>query len=581
MPPSAHERSPRLLALIAGLLLALSVLLALSAPATAQSTDDLMGGSPPEETAPSGGSGLDDSSGGLEETPDETGSTGEACSWFPPDFGCIAVKSMLAIFGMLWEDGIEKGIEELQEALTKSAFGLPAPSGELTARYDGLVEKVKPGILVGVLLLGLMMMLRSANYNVAYTTQHGLPKLVFVAAALAFFPDFMKMVADLSGGMATEFVGESQISGAVRDLIDAGMKNGGPLSIFMIIGQVCVLAVGFLVVAVAILKNIAFSILFIMGPLALILYPVPGFANVAGAWFRGIVACVAIPLIYSVEVTVGSWIVKAPELIFGSAGGALSVFKIIAAVMLLWIMWKTPFKALEWAFHSYSSSSGGGRGLVSGVVKGVATGLAVGYAKEALGLGKAARGTMSPEGAKTTNIRALQAQTNRALQAHPQSQTGAQHAASFQALMRDSNERHAIRGASAVAGIYRSGGSSRQSPGLPSALPPASSPEGGHVENLERQRIGQMFFGPDGGRPARPEGGAPKGGGGGRPSTRPQRDVPPPSTDRPGRPASPGNPAPRSVAAPAEPLRWERGPGGQRGVVLDPKGAKPQNGRGD
>jgi hypothetical protein len=163
------------------------------------------------------------------------------------------------------------------------------------------------------------------------------------------------------------------------------------------------------------------------------------------------------------------------------------------------------------------------------------------------------------------------------LQAHPQSQTGAQHAANFQALMRDSNERHAIRGASAVAGIYRSGGSSRQSPGLP----PASSPEGSHVENLERQRIGQMFFGPGQSQPARPEGGSPKGGAEGRPSPAPRRDVPPPSTDRPGRPASPSNPAPRSVAAAAEPLRWERSPGGRRGVVLDPKSAKLQNGRGD
>jgi hypothetical protein len=272
-----------------------------------------------------------------------------------------------AILQWIYDEAIVTGLKEVGDNLAESAFGLPAPEGEILSRYDQLVDVVKPGVLVGILLLGITMMLQGANYNVAYTTQHGLPKLVFVAAALVFFPEFMRMISDVSSGIAKGFIGEAELSGAVTELLASGLKLGGSLSVFMIIGQVAMLGIGALVVAVAILKNIAFSILFIAGPIALILYPIPGLSGVTGAWFRGIVACTAIPMLYSLELTVGSWIVKAPELVFGSAG-EIPIFNVLASVVLLWIMWKTPFKVMGWAFGSY----GAGGGFASSVARGVA-----------------------------------------------------------------------------------------------------------------------------------------------------------------------------------------------------------------
>lgn len=377
---AAARRSASLLVLLILAASALGAFAAAGEPALAQSSDDPSthrssddGSSTgeattPEPTTPTGTA----AEGSSEEAPEEEGgilggikdAVGRGVGSF---YGKIGREVFTAILRWIYEEAIVTGLEEVGDNLAKSAFGLPAPEGEILSRYDQLVDVVKPGILVGILLLGVTMMLQGANYNVAYTTQHGLPKLVFVAAALVFFPEFMRMISDVSSGIAKGFIGEAEISGAVTELLASGLKSGGPLSVFMIIGQVAMLGIGALVVAVAILKNIAFSILFIAGPVALILYPIPGLSGATGAWFRGIVACAAIPMLYSLELTVGSWIVRAPELVFGSAG-EIPIFNVLAGVVLLWIMWKTPFKVMGWAFGSY----GAGGGFASSVARGVA-----------------------------------------------------------------------------------------------------------------------------------------------------------------------------------------------------------------
>lgn len=475
-PSAAARRSAKLLVV---LLLAMSVLGAFAAagePALAQSSDDSSAQRPDD----------DSSSTGEATTPEQTTPTGTATESLPEEdsgeeggilggikdavgrgvgsfYGKIGQEVFTAILEWIYDEAIVTGLEEVGDNLAKSAFGLPAPEGEILSRYDQLVDVVKPGILVGILLLGVMMMLQGANYNVAYTTQHGLPKLVFVAGALIFFPEFMRMISDVSSGIAKGFIGEAEISGAVKELLASGLKSGGPLSVFMIIGQVAMLGIGALVVAVAILKNIAFSILFIAGPVALILYPIPGLSGVTGAWFRGIVACAAIPMIYSLELTVGSWIVKAPELVFGSAG-TIPIFNVLAGVVLLWLMWKTPFKVMGWAFGSY----GAGGGFASSVARGVAV------STISRGLATAAGALMGfaggPTGAKVGGAAAGTATSA--------GSTAVAGAAS----------RGALADGRPVAGALGSGGASSgpSAPGAiggpsPKSLPPSSSPSSGRM----------------------------------------------------------------------------------------------------
>jgi hypothetical protein len=69
---------------------------------------------------------------------------------------------------------------------------------------------------------------------------------------------------------------------------------------------------------------------------------------------------------------VGVFVVRSPGAIFGDYASSAGFFTdgiatSLAAILVLWIMYKTPFKLLEWAFNVQL-----GGGLMGAVVKGVA-----------------------------------------------------------------------------------------------------------------------------------------------------------------------------------------------------------------
>jgi hypothetical protein len=364
----------RVLALCAALLLACSLLVAPVRAALAQdesATEEASGDGAANFTDPQNGA----EGGEEEQTPDEEDGGGvlDKVGGFLKDVAlapgkaagdlaasgieAVGVKTFLTLLEMFINDVLLAGIEQASEALTRSAFSLPPPEGKLVQEYDKLMELVRPAVLIGILLLGGLMMAQSANYNAAYAAQYGLPKLFFVALTLVFFPDFMTFVSDVSGSLSEGMMSQADVGGALKNLLAKTVTgNLTGMGILMFFAWIAIFCMIFLVMAVAILKNILFALLFILGPLAIISYPIPGLSAVAGAWFRGIMACALIPLAFTMEIMVGSWIIESPELVFGPAGEILPIFTALAVVILLWIMWKTPFSVMGWAFQSASVS---------------------------------------------------------------------------------------------------------------------------------------------------------------------------------------------------------------------------------
>ncbi|QIN81155.1 hypothetical protein GBA65_22235 (plasmid) [Rubrobacter marinus] len=279
-----------------------------------------------------------------------------------------AVKMFVAMLDWMYEEAVGKGLQEIRMSLAKSAFGLPPPSGPLVEGYEQIADLVRPVVLIAILLLGISMMMQSARYDVAYATQSALPEIAFTAFLLVFFPTLMKMVCDVSGLLASGLIGEANIDQAAANVMGDMFLTVGPnAGVLYVVAAVAMLVVGFMVMLVCLLKNVFFAILFVIGPLAIVLRVIPGLRDVSGAWFRGIVACAAIPILYSVEIMVGSWIVSAPEILMQEAGDN-GVFGALAGVCVLWVMWKTPFKVLGWAFASYSGPKTG-KGAIASVVK--------------------------------------------------------------------------------------------------------------------------------------------------------------------------------------------------------------------
>lgn len=308
-------------------------------------------------TQPQGAPTNPQSGGGEEEE--------EECGW--TDIECYSKKGFAAMLRGVAE-WVATGIEKLVDTIASAAFTLPNPDGGIREKYEFAASFVKPFVLVAFLLLGFSTMLRSANLSFHLSVFDGMKKIIYVVAGLAFFPDVVTILSQLTSGLATGIFEEKTMFAALgrlaADAVAAARLALVPgagttaVGIWALILLVPIFVLTVLVLVVAIFKNVFFVILIIVGPFAIISYLIPGLSDVAGAWLRGIMACAAIPILYSIELTVGTWIIGAPDLIFPGWASVLPFVSSTVLAILLWMMFKTPFKVLSWAFHSYHPGSG-------------------------------------------------------------------------------------------------------------------------------------------------------------------------------------------------------------------------------
>ena len=351
---------------------------------------------------------------GDDQNPDELGAPAdEGCSILGIDLCATAKAAARQILTASW-DWMADTLDKVAGAVMDAAFDLPplGESGGIVGKYNEMVDMVKPGLIVGVLVLGVLMMVQSANYNSQYAALYGLPKIGFVALCLAFFPQFMEMVSGLSQNIAdglSDGSGPSGIGGALKSIMEQAYDTPGADAIFTANPQLGVLIAALLMIPilvmlifilmVSVIKNVLFGVLVVTGPLALIVYPLPGLSGITGAWFRAVIACFVLPLLFSVELAVGSWMVDAPEVLGQGDNAVMAAFLLI---VLLFVMWKTPFKVLEWAFQgTYSPGSGMLSSIAKSMVKKSATkGLekGIGSAAGALGIGTGRKGGLGPKG---------------------------------------------------------------------------------------------------------------------------------------------------------------------------------------
>ena len=343
------------------------------------------------------------------------------------------------ILGGVW-DWLVDMTEKLADGVSEAAFALP-PLGQkdgLVGHYNDMVDLVKPALVVGLLLLGLLMMVQSANYNTHYAVLYGLPKLGFVALCLAFFPQFMQMLSDLSASIGDQLgsmTGSEGVGGALDSIMQDILDLPGAEVVFVANPQLPMLIAALLliptlvmlllVLIISVVKNMLFGVLVIGGPAALIAYPIPGLSGITGAWFRAVVACFFLPILFAIEMTVGTWLVKAPEMLGSSGNVAMSA---ILLVVMLYVMVKTPFKVLEWAFQGTYSPGGGmlsqiAKGLVKKeAIHGLSKG--IGAAAGKMGIGSKANTLAGKGGVSKTTRERMNSHVGSRGQQHGQQRNG-------------------------------------------------------------------------------------------------------------------------------------------------------------
>ncbi|MGF1472717.1 MAG: hypothetical protein ACFB50_13385 [Rubrobacteraceae bacterium] len=271
------------------------------------------------------------------------------------------------IMTMIWDWTFGWALENMAEAFQTNLLTLPDldQQGDLLSAYKNSVEKLRPAILVGILVLGILMMVRSDNYDLAYAGFQGLPRLMGVALALAFLPQFMGELSRITSGIgAAFFPGEQDVSAAGAELFKAAIGNLVITNFLNLILLVVAGYVSMMLFIVALLNKILYSLLFVSGAFALTASIVPSLNSLAGSWFRGVLASAAIPALWCIEMGIGTVVITSPESIFGGMANSVgfiseSAVTSIGAIITMWVMYKTPFKCIEWDFNVQLPGRGG------------------------------------------------------------------------------------------------------------------------------------------------------------------------------------------------------------------------------
>jgi hypothetical protein len=277
-----------------------------------------------------------------------------------------------AIMGHLYEKAVEEPGAEAARYVTEDALALPETGeGGLSETYEKISDAVKPGAVPAMLLLGYLIMFRGTNYNAAYTAQSSLPKVFVFVVGLGFFPELVDMLVDIAGGLTQVLVTDEGVQGFIGGAFEtSGGEPGkaGGTAVLAVFGQVVMTLMLILVGFTSVLKNVIFGLLFVGGPVPMFFYAVPGMAGVAAAWFRAVIACLLLPVLFAAEIGIGAVMAKTPSLVFGGPAGDTPLASVVIGIVVLYAMWQTPRQLLSWAFSGHWASGGFVSRFVAGYV---------------------------------------------------------------------------------------------------------------------------------------------------------------------------------------------------------------------
>lgn len=314
----------------------------------------------PSEGAVPGGDTTEGTTGSTpsSSTPTESSSSGPA--------GNFAKDGVKAVFEWIWESLVQ-WLKDLGDYMDQSIFTLPSVEGPIGAVYKEAFKYAQPFTLAGVLVLGIMMLIQHSNYNIAYATQHALPRFVVILAVLSFFPFLM-----LELSSATETINDQMFpGGSLASLIDemvSAVDDKGGYTFIVVVGTCFLIIFGYCVLLTCLIKSFVFSLLYVVGPFVMMLWPIPATSDLSRTWCRATIACAAIPIVYTLELKLAEFIVKAPSALFGSGGADDPAWVIIVGVGIFFIMTLTPFWILNWAMASYGGAGGFMKTVAAGVV---------------------------------------------------------------------------------------------------------------------------------------------------------------------------------------------------------------------
>jgi hypothetical protein len=293
------------------------------------------------------------------ESADEIYDENQDATTEPGGFTGMAVGAFQAILEWLYGVTVEAPSKELSRVITEEAFQSPdLEANGIGGFYERFSDAVKPGAVLVMLYVGYLMMYQGASYNANVTVQNVLPKIFVFFAMIGFLPELVGMLNDLTQALSQSFVSQGTVETFLTG--EGSAAHSGPEQGFLaVIANAAAFVMMLLVVFVCGIKNILQTQLYVLSPLAMLLWAAPGLSDLAGAWARAMIACLTLPLVFAVEFAIGAVMINNPGSVFGEGLGNDSVVgSVIVTIVVLYVVWRTPKHMLAWSLTGYSASPG-------------------------------------------------------------------------------------------------------------------------------------------------------------------------------------------------------------------------------
>lgn len=236
-----------------------------------------------------------------------------------------------------------------------------------TPAFDRLPEVVQAwelarnsadALFVLAFLAAGILVMTSGSLDTRYTAKLLLPRLLLAAVTANASLAFCGALIQLNNGLVQGLLGPDPAGAALGQLALAVTSGGLAQQIVGVLIAIVAAALAFLLAALYIARDLVLLLLTVLAPLALATYALPQTDEIARTWWRVYTALLFVQVVQAVLVGLGTQLLRHTDWL----GGPLSDLTAgLVLVTLLFLLFKLPFSAYEFAFRRRFSDGPAGR----------------------------------------------------------------------------------------------------------------------------------------------------------------------------------------------------------------------------
>jgi len=241
------------------------------------------------------------------------------------------------------------------EAATQMLFSTPAfDQIPEVARLWSVLRVIADSLFVLATLAAGVLVMSSGSSQSRYSAKVLVPLLVLAAIAANASLAFAGALISLDNALVTSVVGADP-AGQIGHEFAAALQGAHPVNQYVtILIALWAAILALLLVAMYLGRNLVLLLGTVLAPIALGLYALPQTEEIAHLWLRAYTALLFVQVVQAALVVIGLQVIRRSDWFGGAATDLTSGLMLVA---LLYLLFKLPLAAYQWAFRQRISQS--------------------------------------------------------------------------------------------------------------------------------------------------------------------------------------------------------------------------------